>query len=141
MSGDQLAPGGLYQCLGEGGRGLLGGTELLSSPGGLVSLGSREDGAPPAPRDSDSGLSVASSSFSLLGRVLSPRLTPSPFSEFTHTAHTLPAFLTFTARWDVHCPGLYLVLEPLTPIQKPQGSSSRAHAWSWERPLPGHQAF
>ena len=110
-------------------------------PGAWFPRAAREDGAAPAPRDSDSGLSVAASSSSLLGQVLSPHLTPSPFSGFIHTAHTLPAFLTFTAGRDVHYLGLYLVLEPLTPIHKPQGSSSRAHAWSWESPLPGHQAF
>ena len=71
------------------------------------------------PGTQDSGLSVAASSFSLLGRVLSPRLTPSPFSGVTHTAHTLPAFLTFTARRDIRCLGLYLVLEPLTPSTSP----------------------
>ena len=97
----------------------------------------REDPQPhPAPRDSDSGLTVAASSSSLLGQVLSPRLTPSPFSGFIHIAHTLPAFLTFTAGWDVHCLGLYLALEPLTPIHKPQGSSSEAPPYCPSMPLP-----
>ena len=41
MSGGQLAPGGLYQRLGEGGRGLSGGTGSLSSP--------REPGFPGQP--------------------------------------------------------------------------------------------
>ena len=141
MNGDQLATAGLYRCLGEGGRGLLGGTGLFSSPGGWFPWAAREDSAAPAPRDSDSGLTVAASSSSLLGQVRSPRLTPSPFSGFIHIAHTLPAFLTFTAGRDVHCLGLYLALEPLTPIHKPQGSSSGAHAWSWESPLPGYRTF
>lgn len=88
-------------------------------PGTWFPWAAREDSAAPAPRDSR------------LGTLCSRQLLLPPWPSSVPSSHPVTllwghphcthsrAFLTFTARRDVRCLGLYLVLEPLTPSTCP----------------------
>lgn len=118
MSSDQLAPGGLYQNLREGGRGLLEPGfpgqrgQCCTSPQGLRLR---------------TLCSHHTSSFSLLGQVLSPFSPCCPSPGLTTLCRPSPGLLHLqlsrrSAVWVCTC---WALCHP-SPIHAPQGSSSRA---------------